>query len=55
VKGVVDYDDIKMNVYSENMKKKKIIKVIKKKMVRKEIEMFKKMEKEDYEKLWKEY
>ena len=33
----------------------KLLKVIKKKLVRKALDMFKKMSKEDYQKFWKEY
>ena len=33
----------------------KLLKVIKKKLVRKALDMFKKMSKEDYDKFWKEY
>jgi heat shock protein beta len=55
VQGVVDSDDLPLNVSRETLQQHKLIKVIKKKLVRKALDMFKKMEKADYEKFWKEY
>ncbi|PSN30086.1 Endoplasmin [Blattella germanica] len=55
VQGVVDSDDLPLNVSRETLQQHKLIKVIKKKLIRKALDMFKKMEKSDYEKFWKEY
>lgn len=55
VQGVVDSDDLPLNVSRETLQQHKLIKVIKKKLVRKALDMFKKIEKADYEKFWKEY
>ncbi|KDR24512.1 endoplasmin [Zootermopsis nevadensis] len=55
IQGVVDSDDLPLNVSRETLQQHKLIKVIKKKLVRKALDMFKKMEKADYEKFWKEY
>ncbi|XP_063239541.1 endoplasmin [Bacillus rossius redtenbacheri] len=55
VQGVVDSDDLPLNVSRETLQQHKLIKVIKKKLVRKALDMFKKLDKADYEKFWKEY
>ncbi|KAJ8866164.1 hypothetical protein PR048_033688 [Dryococelus australis] len=55
VQGVVDSDDLPLNVSRETLQQHKLIKVIKKKLVRKALDMFKKLEKSDYEKFWKEF
>lgn len=55
VRGVVDSDDLPLNVSRETLQQHKLIKVIKKKLVRKALDMIKKIEKEAYEKFWKEY
>ncbi|XP_042214223.1 endoplasmin-like isoform X1 [Homarus americanus] len=55
IRGVVDSDDLPLNVSRENLQQHKLLKVIKKKLVRKTLDMIKKMEPEDYEKFWKEY
>nr|CAD7408100.1 unnamed protein product [Timema cristinae] len=55
VQGVVDSDDLPLNVSRETLQQHKLIKVIKKKLVRKALDMFKKIEKSEYEKFWKEY
>ncbi len=39
----------------ETLQQHKLLKVIKKKLVRKVIDMIKKLDKEDFEKFWKEY
>jgi len=51
----VDSDDLPLNVSRETLQQHKLIKVIKKKLVRKALDMFKKMEPEQYAKSWKEY
>lgn len=51
----MDSDDLPLNVSREMLQQHKLIKVIKKKLVRKALDMFKKMDAEDYEKFWKEY
>jgi len=58
VKGIVDSDDLPLNVSRETLQQNKLLKVIKKKLVRKALDMIKKLKdsnKEDYEKFWKEY
>lgn len=55
IRGVVDSDDLPLNVSRETLQQHKLIKVIKKKLVRKVLDMIKKIDKEEYEKFWKEY
>ena len=55
VRGVVDSDDLPLNVSRETLQQHKLLKVIKKKLVRKTLDMIKKMEPEEYDKFWKEY
>lgn len=55
VQGVVDSDDLPLNVSRETLQQHKLIKVIKKKLVRKVLDMLKKIPEEDYAKFWKEY
>lgn len=55
IRGVVDSDDLPLNVSRENLQQHKLLKVIKKKLVRKTLDMIKKLEPEQYEKFWKEY
>ncbi|UYV66677.1 HSP90B1 [Cordylochernes scorpioides] len=55
VKGVVDSDDLPLNVSRETLQQHKLLKVIKKKLVRKTLDMIKKIPKEEYHKFWKEY
>ena len=55
VKGIVDSDDLPLNVSRETLQQHKLLKVIKKKLVRKTLDMIKKIGKEDFEKFWKEY
>lgn len=55
IRGIVDSDDLPLNVSRENLQQHKLIKVIKKKLIRKVLDMIKKIPKEDYESFWKEY
>lgn len=55
IQGIVDSDDLPLNVSRETLQQHKLIKVIKKKLVRKALDMLKKLNKEDYEKFWKEF
>ncbi|XP_043266102.1 endoplasmin isoform X2 [Colletes gigas] len=55
IRGIVDSDDLPLNVSRENLQQHKLIKVIKKKLIRKVLDMIKKISREDYEKFWKEY
>lgn len=55
IKGVVDSDDLPLNVSRETLQQHKLLKVIKKKLIRKTLDMIKKIPKEEYEKFWKEY
>lgn len=55
IHGLVDSDDLPLNVSRENLQQHKLIKVIKKKLVRKVLDMMKKLNKEDYDTFWKEY
>ncbi|XP_067110134.1 endoplasmin [Osmerus mordax] len=56
VKGVVDSDDLPLNVSRENLQQHKLLKVIRKKLVRKTLDMIKKIAEEEYnDKFWKEF
>lgn len=55
VRGVVDSDDLPLNVSRETLQQHKLLKVIKKKLVRKTLDMIKKISDEEYEAFWKEY
>jgi heat shock protein beta len=55
IRGVVDSDDLPLNVSRETLQQSKLLKVIKKKLVRKALDMFKKISQEDYLAFWKEY
>jgi heat shock protein beta len=55
IRGVVDSDDLPLNVSRETLQQSKLLKVIKKKLVRKALDMLKKISPEDYEAFWKEY
>nr|KAG5698166.1 hypothetical protein BaRGS_030529 [Batillaria attramentaria] len=55
VRGVVDSDDLPLNVSRETLQQNKLLKVIKKKLVRKTLDMIKKIDKEEYDNFWKEY
>ena len=55
IRGVVDSDDLPLNVSREMLQQHKLLKVIKKKLVRKVLDMLKKISEEDYTKFWSEY
>ncbi|XP_056646837.1 endoplasmin [Diorhabda sublineata] len=55
IRGIVDSDDLPLNVSRETLQQHKLIKVIKKKLVRKVLDMLKKLPEEDYDKFWKEF
>jgi heat shock protein beta len=56
IRGVVDSDDLPLNVSRETLQQHKLLKVIKKKLVRKALDMIKKIDAVDYlKKFWKEY
>lgn len=55
IRGIVDSDDLPLNVSRETLQQHKLIKVIKKKLVRKVLDMIKKISKEEYVKFWKEF
>jgi len=55
IKGIVDSDDLPLNVSRETLQQHKLLKVIKKKLVRKTLDMIKKISDEDYLKFWKEF
>nr|CAG4649951.1 EOG090X01EZ [Sida crystallina] len=55
IRGVVDSDDLPLNVSRETLQQHKLIKVIRKKLIRKALDMIKKLGKEEFAKFWKEY
>jgi len=55
VRGVVDSDDLPLNVSRETLQQHKLLKVIKKKLVRKTLDMIKKIDEDKYDEFWKEY
>lgn len=55
IKGIVDSDDLPLNVSRETLQQNKLLRVIKKKLVRKVLDMFKKMTEEKQKEFWTEY
>ncbi|XDV24679.1 hypothetical protein PO909_028789 [Leuciscus waleckii] len=56
IRGVVDSDDLPLNVSRETLQQHKLLKVIRKKLVRKTLDMIKKIAEEEYnDKFWKEF
>ncbi|XP_075712777.1 endoplasmin [Rhinoderma darwinii] len=56
VKGVVDSDDLPLNVSRETLQQHKLLKVIRKKLVRKTLDMMKKIADDKFnDKFWKEF
>jgi len=55
IRGVVDSDDLPLNVSRETLQQNKLLKVIKKKLVRKVLDMIKKLSEADFDLFWKEY
>ena len=55
IRGVVDSDDLPLNVSRETLQQHKLLKVIKKKLVRKTLDMIKKISDDKYMDFWKEY
>ncbi|XP_053602180.1 endoplasmin [Plodia interpunctella] len=55
IQGIVDSDDLPLNVSRETLQQHKLIKIIKKKLVRKALDMLKKIPDEEYSHFWKEY
>lgn len=55
IRGIVDSDDLPLNVSRETLQQSKLLKVIKKKVVRKILDMIKKLSEEDFAAFWKEY
>lgn len=55
IRGLVDSDDLPLNVSREMLQQHKLLKVIRKKLVRKVLDMLRKISEADYEAFWKEY
>lgn len=55
VRGVVDSDDLPLNVGRETLQQHKLLKIIKKKLVRKTLDMIKKIDENKYNDFWKEF
>jgi len=53
--GVVDSDDLPLNVSREELQQAKLLKVIKKKLVRKALDMIKKLDEEDFKNFWENF
>ncbi|VEL16915.1 unnamed protein product [Protopolystoma xenopodis] len=55
IKGIVDSDDLPLNVSRENLQQSKLLKIIKKKLIRKVIEMISKLSESLYDIFWTEF
>ncbi|XP_074593939.1 heat shock protein 90 Gp93 [Brevipalpus obovatus] len=55
IRGLVDSDDLPLNVSREMLQQHKLLKVIKKKLIRKVLDMIKKIPDAEFEKFWGEY
>uniref|UniRef100_A0A6G1S9Q3 Heat shock protein 83 n=1 Tax=Aceria tosichella TaxID=561515 RepID=A0A6G1S9Q3_9ACAR len=55
IRGVVDSEDLPLNVGRETLQQHKLLKVIKKKLVRKTLDMIKKIDDNKYIDFWKEF
>lgn len=55
IRGIVDSDDLPLNVSRETLQQSKLLKIIKKKIVRKILDMIKKLSEADFLAFWKEY
>lgn len=55
LQGIVDSDDLPLNVSREVLQQHKLLKIIRKKLIRKALDMLKKLDKESYKKFWSEY
>lgn len=55
IRGIVDSDDLPLNVSRENLQQHKLLKVIKKKLVRKVLDMLKKLDGQQFDDFWKEF
>lgn len=53
--GVVDSDDLPLNVGRQSLQQHSLLKVIKKKIVKKILEMLKKLDADDYKKFWEQF
>lgn len=53
IRGIVDSDDLPLNVSREMLQQNKLLKVIKKKLVRKVLDMMKKLPAEKFDAFWK--
>lgn len=51
----MDSDDLPLNVSRETLQQHKLVKIIKKKLVRKVLDMLKKIPDDEYDAFWKEY
>ncbi|XP_025423448.1 endoplasmin homolog [Sipha flava] len=55
LQGIVDSDDLPLNVSREVLQQHKLLKIIRKKLIRKALDMLKKLDEESYKKFWAEY